>query len=182
LGGVEVHGTATVRGPHGDEQGAITLEVVDAAHCRVTITLGPLVLHRAYTAVLNGTRVEVSGEAGLVEAAPLPVSPGLGCALLPTAIAGTKLADAGASLHADATGAASGLSWTTRGHAAEVSFTDYAATGGVSYARTVTETLDGAPVLSIHLEGAAPKVFTGGDFALPPPPALPKLKTSGGGQ
>jgi hypothetical protein len=59
--GVEVRGTAVLHGPRGDELGAISIEAADAAHCRVTITLGPEVLHREYTAVLNGKRAQVSG-------------------------------------------------------------------------------------------------------------------------
>jgi hypothetical protein len=181
-GGVEAQGTVTLHTAQGDESGAISIEAADAAHCRVTITLGPAVLHRAYTAVLNGARVAMSGPAGVVVAAPLPVSPGLGCALLPAAIAGAKLADIGASLHNDAAGLATGLSWKPGGRAAEVAFRDYSATDGISYARTVTETVDGTPVLNVHLDAVAPKALTDSDFALPPPPPLPKLKSAGGAQ
>jgi hypothetical protein len=171
-----------VHGPSGDEQGDIVIAAADAAHCRVTIKLGPAVLHRAYTAVLNGKRAEVSGPAWVAESAPLPVTPDLGCALLPAAIAGTKLADSGAALHADAQGMATGLSWKPRGRDAEVAFADYTAAAGAAYARTVTESLDGVTVLTVHLESAAPHAFTDDDFALPPPPRLPQLKTAGGAQ
>jgi hypothetical protein len=180
LRGVELRGTAVVRAPQGDLQGEIVIAAADAAHCRVTITLGPAVLHREYTAVLNGKRAQVSGPAGVVESAPLPVAPGLGCALLPAAIAGSELAAAGAALYADAQGVARRLSWKPRGRAAEVVFTDYAAAAGTAYARTVTESLDGVTVLTVHLESGAPRAFAENDFVLPPPPALPPLKKSGG--
>ncbi len=141
-------GAITLAGPHGPESGVITVTAWGASYCKVTIRLGPPLSRREYTAVLNGNRSAVSGPASLFVSAPLPVSPRLGCALLPASFA-TGLG-----------GAPQALSWGFRGQRAALAY------GGA----TVTETVGGKPVLEIQFTAIAPATFTAADFPVPPLP------------
>ncbi|HWG37567.1 MAG TPA: hypothetical protein VN690_07605 [Terriglobales bacterium] len=101
---------------------------------------------------------------------PLPLGHGLGCALLPGSIAVASLAVRGATLTGNATGRPASLDWQARGHAAEVRYS----------ANTVTETVDGKPVLSASFASIAPATFADSEFTLPPLPA--RARRAGGGQ
>ncbi|MGH9481534.1 MAG: hypothetical protein ACRD1L_05530 [Terriglobales bacterium] len=159
-------------GPHGAESGTIAVAAWGADHCKVTITLGPPVLRRSYTAVMNGKRAVVTAPADMAATAPLPVSPQLGCALLPAAIALDKLAGASASLSLDAGGRPLALNWTARGQPVSLSYSNYQSSGGQPQAGTVIETVGGKVRLQVQFTSVAPQTFTDGDFVLPPQPSL----------
>ena len=170
---VIAQGTITLVGPHGAETGAITISTAGENYCRVVIELGPAVLHRQYVAVLSGSRGRITGPADLVQSVPLPVSPRLGCALLPQGVAIDRLAAGGATLSTDSAGRPLSLSWSERGKAAALTYAGYSVAGGAAEAATVTEDIAGKPVLGAHFSSFSSKAFSPKDFALPPLPGAP---------
>ncbi|HEV2447074.1 MAG TPA: hypothetical protein VGS58_14180 [Candidatus Sulfopaludibacter sp.] len=168
----------TLAGPRGAESGTITVAAWGADHCKVTITLGPEVLRRQYTAVVNGQQASITAPADLLALVALPLGPRLGCALLPQGLAYGKLAAGG--LTADpATARPVSLAWIWRGRPAALSYGDYQAAG---YAATVTASVGGTERLQIHFDALEPASLAESDFALPPPPADFPKRSIGGGQ
>jgi hypothetical protein len=164
--GVLAKGTVTLAGPHGAEPGVITVAAWGAGYCKVTIRLGPALSRREYTAVLNsGGRSAITGPASLFATAPLPVSPRLGCALLP------------ASFAAGAGGAPRVVSWTFRGQSAALAYGSDQPSGAQPAAAAVTETIAGKTVLQIRFTSVGPAAFTAADF---PVPRLPAGAAKGG--
>ncbi len=123
----------------------------------------------------------------MAAAAPLPLGPPLGCALLPQGLPYDKLAAGGAaSLTADpATGRPLALVWTALapggGEAATLAYGNYQVSGGLSYPATVTESVAGQTRLAIRFTSIETHSFAESDFALPPPPKGFPTRTTGGG-
>lgn len=169
---VVAHGTVTLSGPHGDEAGTITVSASGEQYCKITITLGPQVLRRAYSAVLNGKTSVTTGPADLVAAVPLPATGSIGCGLVPEGLAYERLTGGSrAALALDANGNPVSLGWTVRGQAATVTYSGYGAVSGPVLAAKVTESVGGVLRLRIQFTAAANQAFSASDFALPPRPS-----------
>ncbi|MGH9481156.1 MAG: hypothetical protein ACRD1L_03605 [Terriglobales bacterium] len=183
--GATASGTVTLVGPRGNESGTITVSAWGEDHCKVTIALGPPILRRSYTAVMNGNRVVITAPAGMAAAAPLPVGPRMGCALLTQGLAYDKLAageSGAASLSLDAAGRPGSLSWTDRGRPASLGYAQYQVTSGLLLPASVTETVAGRQSLRVQFDSIAASNFTDADFPLPPAPPRPAPKSAGGAQ
>ncbi|MGH9393217.1 MAG: hypothetical protein ACRD1E_03540 [Terriglobales bacterium] len=166
--GLTAQGTVTIAGPRGLESGTVTVAAWGPDHCRVAITLGSPLLRRSYTAVMSGKSAVISAPAGILRSVPLPVGPGLGCALLPSAVAAPS-GTHGATLTSDASGRPASLRWSAHGRATELSYSDYAASNGVQYAATLVETVQGKAALTVHIETVSLATLSDADFLLPPP-------------
>lgn len=178
--GVQAGGTVNLAGPRGSESGTITISAWGADHCKIEIQLGPPILRRTYTAVMNGKRVVASGPVGLIKAVPLPLAPAIGCALLPEGLALAKVAGGSVALTTDqATGLPATLSWTERGQARALAYSGYQTQAGLPLAGTVTESVDGSPRLSVRLTSIAAQAFSEGDFVVPPPKRAAARKAGG---
>lgn len=180
--GVVAHGSVTLAGPNGAESGTITVAAWGEDRCKITIELGPAILHREYTAVVNGKRASITAPAGMLASAPLPIGPGIGCALLPEGLAYDRIAGRGASLALDPSSRMpSSLQWTEDdGRPAGLAYSGYQP-GAAPLAASVTETVGGSVCLRIQFRSIADHSFTDADFALPPPPQLAKPARPAGG-
>lgn len=150
----------------------ITVAAWGETHCKLTITLGPPILGRVYTAVMNGNRVSISGPEALAASAPLPVNPNLGCALLPEGLALSRLVAGGeATLTLDpVTRQPAGLSWQEDGHSVALTYSGNQVIAGLPLPMTVTEAVGGATKLTVRFASVTAQVFTESDFAVPPAP------------
>lgn len=141
--GTLAQGAVTLTGSRGRQlSGTISVSEAGPDHCSVVMDLGSTLVRRRYTAVMDGNRVEISGPAGLLRSAPLPLRRGQGCGLLPVGHAAT-------------------LSLSLRGQAISLVYT----------AAAVTESVGGEVRLRAVFSSIAPHTFAARDFALPPTPA-----------
>lgn len=173
----------TLVGPHGAESGTITVAAWGEDRCKITIELGPAILHREYTAVVNGNHANITAPAGLAASVPLPIGPILGCALLPSGLAWDRIAAGnGVALSLDpATQTPTALRWTDdEGRAASLADAAYQS-GATPLAASVTETVGGSERLRIQFNSIANQSFTDSDFALPPPAKFTKAARPAGG-
>jgi len=173
----------TLAGPHGAESGTITVAAWGEDRCKITIALGPAILHREYTAVVYGERASITGPTGMLASAPLPIGPGIGCALLPEGLAYDRIARGGAAtLSLSPSGhMPASLAWTDdEGRAASLSYAGYRP-GAEPLAAEVAETVGGSVRLRVQFTSIALQSFTDADFALPPPPKSAKLARPAGG-
>ncbi len=168
--GYLAQGKVTLTTPRGVLSGSITVAAAAPNLCKVAIDLGSAVSPRRLAAVFDGTTAVVRGPALLLHAAPLAVSPGIGCALLAprVAMAGPVLATVSGTAHLEK------LTWTRGPHTLALRY-GYASPSD-ALPSSVVESVDGVTRVSIRYDTIAAHVFEASDFAS----SRPGVGTGGG--
>ncbi|MGH3634654.1 MAG: hypothetical protein ACRDTS_11280, partial [Mycobacterium sp.] len=150
----------TITGPRGAATGTITVALASGDRCSLTVDVSSPARPRRYTAVFDGTTAEVQGPALLLQAAPPPIGPLVGCALLMPHADGS---DATVT-RAAGTAHASNLRWKQRGHMIALSY-GYSSPAA-ALPDQLTETVDGNTRLHVHFTSIAAKVFPISEFTV----------------